>query len=58
MGRKVFDEWQQRRQNTCAMLEVVGVADLKREDDQDLTIAQEHMSPNALNVWLIEQVRL
>ena len=21
-GRKVFEEWQQRRQNTCAMLEV------------------------------------
>ena len=30
-GRKVFEEWQQRRQNTCAMLEVVGVADLKCE---------------------------
>lgn len=40
------------------MLEVVGVADLKREDDQDLTIPPEHVSPNALNVWLIEQVRL
>ena len=34
-GRKVFEEWQQRRQNTCAMLEVVGVADLKCEDVQD-----------------------
>ena len=21
-GRKVFEEWQQRRQNTCAMIEV------------------------------------
>ena len=31
-GRKVFEEWQQRRQNTCAMLEVVGVADLKCKD--------------------------
>ena len=51
-GRKVFEEWQQRRQNTCAMLEVVGVADLKCEDVQDLTVPLEHMLPNTLNVSL------
>ena len=51
-GRKVFEEWQQRRQNTCAMLEVVGVADLKCEDVQDLTISQEHTSANTVNFWL------
>ena len=51
-GRKVFEEWQQRWQNTCAMLEVVGVADLKCEDVQDLTVLLEHMSANTLNVWL------
>ena len=51
-GRKVFEEWQQRRQNTCAMLEVVGVADLKCEDVQDLTVSLEHMSANTLNFWL------
>ena len=51
-GRIVFEEWQQRRQNTCAMLEVVGVADLKCEDVQDLTVPLEHMSPNRLNFWL------
>ena len=28
------------------MLEVVGVADLKCEDVQDLTVLLEHMSPN------------
>ena len=27
-GRKVFEEWQQRRQNTCAKFEVVGVAEM------------------------------
>ena len=52
MGRKVFEEWQQRRQNTCAILEVVGVADLKCEDVQDLTISQEHTSANTVNFWL------
>ena len=51
-GRKVFEEWQQRRQNTCAILEVVGVADLKCEDVQDLTVSLEHMSANTLNFWL------
>ena len=51
-GRKVFKEWQQRRQNTCAMLEVVGVADLKCEDVQDLTFSLEHMSAITLNFWL------
>jgi len=45
-GTKVFEEWQQRRQNTCAMLEVVGVADLKCEDVQDLTVLLEYMSAN------------
>ena len=51
-GRKVFEEWQQQRQNTCAMLEVVGVADLKCDDVQDLTVPLEHISPNTLNFWL------
>ena len=53
-GRKVFEEWQQRRQNTCAMLEVVGLADLKCEDVQDLTVLLdlEYMSPNTVNFWL------
>ena len=49
--KKVFEEWQQQ-QNTCAMFEVVGVADLKCEDVQDLTIPPEHMLPNTLNCWL------
>ena len=31
---------------------VVGVADLKCEDVQELTVPLEHMSPNTLNVWL------
>ena len=51
-GRKVLKEWQQRRQNTCAMLEVVGVADLKCEDVPDLTVPLKHMSPHTLNFWL------
>ena len=51
-GRKVFEEWQQRRQNTCAKLEVVGVAEMNCEDVEDLTVPLEHMSPNALNFWL------
>ena len=50
--KKVFEEWQQQQQNTCAMFEVVGVADLKCEDVQDLTIPPEHMLPNTLNCWL------
>ena len=33
-------------------VEVVGVADLKCEDVQDLTVPQEHMPPNTLNFWL------
>ena len=32
MSRKVFDEWQQRRQNKSAMSEVVGVVGLKCEE--------------------------
>ena len=48
-GRKVFEEWQQRRQNTCAKLEVVGVAEMNCEDVEDLTVPLEHMSPNTLN---------
>jgi len=51
--RKVFEEWQQRRQSTCAMFEVVGVADLKCEDVQDLTVSLDwHRSKNTLNFWL------
>ena len=38
--------------NTCAMLEVVGVTDLKCEDVQDLTVSQEHVLANTLNLWL------
>ena len=51
-GRKVFEEWQQRRQNTCTMLEVGRVADLECEDVQDLIVPLEHMWPNTLNFWL------
>ena len=51
-GRKVFEEWQQQWQNTCAMLEVVGVAELNCEDVEDLTIPLEHMSSHTLNFWL------
>ena len=51
-GRKVFEEWQQRRQNKCAMLEIVGVAGLKCEDVEDLTVSLEHLSPATLNFWL------
>ena len=53
-GRKVFEEWQQRRQNTChcAKLEAVGVAEMNCEDIEDLTVPLEHMSPNTLNFWL------
>ena len=55
-GRKVFEEWQQRRQNTCAMLEVVGVAELNCKDVEDLTIPLEHIAIYAK--LLVEQVRL
>ena len=51
-GRKVFEEWQQRRQNKCAMLEIVGVAGLKCEDVEDLTVSLERMSRSTLNLWL------
>ena len=51
-ARKVLEEWQRRRQSTCAILEVVGEADLKCEDVQDLTVPLEHMWPNTLNFWL------
>ena len=51
-GRKVFEEWQQRRQNKCAMSGVVEVVGLKCGDVQDLTVSVKHMSPNMLNVWL------
>ena len=37
-GRKVFEELHLRRQNKCAMLEIVGVAGLKCDDVEDLTI--------------------
>ena len=33
----------------CNVKKVVGVADLKYEDIQDLTVPPEHMSPNTLN---------
>ena len=51
-GRKVLEESQQRRQNKCAMSELVGVASLKCEDVQNLTVSLEHMSPNTLYFWL------
>ena len=34
------------------MLEVVGVADLKCEDVQGLTVSLEHMTASMLNFWL------
>lgn len=55
-GRKVLQKRQQRRQTTCAMLEVVGVADLKCEDVQDLTVPVEHLSQNTLNFRMIKFV--
>jgi len=42
--------------NTCAMFEVVGVADLKCEDVQDLTVSLEHRSKYTLNFWLSKSV--
>ena len=36
----------------AAATELVGVAGLKCEDVQNLTISLEHMSPNTLYVWL------
>ena len=42
-GRKVFEEWQQRRKNTCAQLEVVGMAEMNCEDVEDLTVPLEHI---------------
>ena len=36
----------------AAATELVGVAGLKCEDVQTLTVSLEHMSPNALYVWL------
>ena len=51
-GRKVFEEWQQPRQNKCAVLEIFGAAGLKCEDVEDLTVSLEHMSPTTLNFWL------
>ena len=50
--RKVFEEWQQRWQNTCAKLEGVGVAEMNCEYVEDLTVLLEHMSPNTLNFSL------
>ena len=47
-GRKVFEEWQQRRQK----LEVVGVTEMNCEDVEDLTVPLEHKVPNTLNFWL------
>ena len=43
--------------NTCAMLEVGRVADLKCQDVQDLIVPLEHMWPNTLNFWLGKFVR-
>ena len=45
-------ERRQRRQNKCAMSELVGVPGLKRGDVQNLTVSLEHMSPNMLHFWL------
>ena len=51
-SRKVFEEWQQRRQSKCAMLEIVGATGVKCEDVGDLTFPLEHMSLTTLNFWL------
>ena len=51
-GRKVLEEWQQRRQNKWAMSELVGVDGLKCEDVQSLTVSLEHKSPSTLYFWL------
>ena len=42
-----MEEWQQ----------VVGVAGLKCEDAQDVTVSVEHVSPNTLHFWLSKFVR-
>ena len=52
----VFKEWQQRRQNMCAKLEVVGVAEMNCEDVEDLTVPLEHVAKYAK--LSVEQVRL
>lgn len=38
------------------MSELVGVAGLKCEDVQDVTVSVEHMSPNTLHIWLSKLV--
>ena len=38
------------------MPEIVGVAGLKCEHVQDVTVSVKHMSPNTLNVWLSKLV--
>ena len=50
--KKFFEKWQQRRQNKCAMLEIVGVAGLKCKDVEDLTVSLEDMSSTTLSFWL------
>ena len=42
-GRNVLEEWQQRRQNKWAMSELVGVAGLKCEDFQSLTVSLDRV---------------
>ena len=39
------------------MSQVVGVAGLKCEDAQDVTVSVEHVSPNTLHFWLSKFVR-
>ena len=55
-GRKILTEWQQRRQNKCAMSELVGVASLKCENVRNLTVSLEHVAK--YGILLVEQVRL
>ena len=50
-GRKFLEEWKKRWQDKCAMSELVGVAGLKCEDIQNLTVSLERMSPNTLYFW-------
>ena len=56
MGHKSIRGMAATTQNKLAMLEHVGVAGLKREDVQDLTVNLEHMLPNTLHFWLCKFV--
>lgn len=55
-GIKVFEEWQNERPNKIAKLEHEGVAGLRSDDVEDLTVNLEHMLPKTLNFWLCKFV--